>query len=580
MQIIEDNSYSVLILAGGRLNHKIIGPAPSLNQHPVALVDGSGYALIHTAQRLRANNEPSTIYVVTDTLIKDTPPMACSSYWEWIVIEPQDSIIGTLMRALEQITDENLLVIPITTLPPQQIPPGEWIGFSKYPLPRENWSSVKDPSSPNPVFFDKFKCNATEEASHAFTGIIKTKRNFLIEAINSLKSSKLENYDLIYVAKFLWANKSSGIELIDWLDLGHLATYSKRRLTKLESRDFNYIEYDRDRDIIRKSSRNLSALLGEIDYIASLPESCKRYFPRILKISNKEDINCWVEYEYIPFPNMAELFLHWDIGPNAWAQLIDRLAVILKSLKEENKPTFEQTKSDVRWLYSEKMDLRLNKLKKYPPTLDSTFADINWNEWWGNPYTIEIINSSGSKTFNKIRLNSALNDTQSLLTDLKPLEETVYLEKIHGDFCFNNILADPITGVVRLIDPRGERPNTLHPIGFGDARYDIIKLLHSSKYLYDAIVNNMFSLTCSNKIIYLCLKIPSHYDTVNTQIEQKIIKKNLSNDEERLLTSSLFFSMLDIHKESSLRCMALTCIGQLIYSGNFSNALRSFKSIP
>ena len=575
------NTYSAIILAGGTLDHKIIGPSPPLNKHPVALVDGSGYALTQTTKRLRQVPEISSIYVVIDTPKEIVPPMASADHWEWIIVEPQDSVIGTLSEALQKIKNQNLIIIPITTLPPLCIPPGEWIGFSQQKLIRENWSSILQPLSSKPVFLDKLSPHVKDEApSHAFTGIIKAKKDSLNLAISSFKKPEVENYDLLHVAIELWKKKKARIELFDWLDLGHIATYSKRRLSKLESRSFNSIQYDRGRDVIKKTSSNIKTLQGEIKYINSLQETCKRYFPRILATSTSVDDKCWVEYEYIPFANMAELFLHWDIGPNAWSTLIDRLAVITKSIKHEDVPKFATKTGDMAWLYHEKMQTRLNNLAKDPPRLDITSVHSDWKYWWENPYKVAIIvDSTKSEKACEIKLDSALHDSELLLSELNPFEKDIILRKIHGDLCFNNILADPITGVVRLIDPRGETPDSTWPIGFGDARYDMIKLLHSSKYLYDLIVNDMFTIKFLKNTVYFSVKIPGYYNFVNKEIEDKIIGKSLTDDEERILTSSLFFSMLYLHRENPLRCMALTCIGQLIYTGNFSNALESFRSI-
>jgi F-type H+-transporting ATPase subunit b len=54
-----------------------------------------------------------------------------------------------------------------------------------------------------------------------------------------------------------------------------------------------------------------------------------------------------------------------------------------------------------------------------------------------------------------------------LLVALAPLEEHSQLQLIHGDFCFNNILCDPLYTAIRLIDPRGEAaPGGTLPPGF------------------------------------------------------------------------------------------------------------------
>ena len=131
------------------------------------------------------------------------------------------------------------------------------------------------------------------------------------------------------------------------------------------------------------------------------------------------------------------------------------------------------------------------------------------------------------------------------------------------------------SSTVKLIDPRGERPeaNASWPVGLGDERYDAIKLLHSSRYLYDVIVNNMFDLKITKENITLKLEMPPQYTFVNNMISELIIKNGLSKDEERVLTSSLFFSMIPLHRKEALHCIAFICIGLLIYEDKFDKIL-------
>ena len=85
------------------------------------------------------------------------------------------------------------------------------------------------------------------------------------------------------------------------------------------------------------------------------------------------------------------------------------------------------------------------------------------------------------------------------LPKIYPLEMNSQLQLIHGDFCFNNILCDPLYSAIRLIDPRGEAaPGNTFPPGYGDSRYDLVKLYHSIGGKYDSIVNNLFKVKWTN----------------------------------------------------------------------------------
>ena len=76
-------------------------------------------------------------------------------------------------------------------------------------------------------------------------------------------------------------------------------------------------------------------------------------------------------------------------------------------------------------------------------------------------------------------LNGQLCPPKTLLRDLSKelpkFEHSRPLRRIHGDLCFNNVLADPLHGTVRLIDPRGERAtDPTISLGYGDPRYDLL----------------------------------------------------------------------------------------------------------
>ena len=148
--------------------------------------------------------------------------------------------------------------------------------------------------------------------------------------------------------------------------------------------------------------------------------------------------------------------------------------------------------------------------------------------------------------------------------------------RIHGDLCFNNVLADPLHGTVRLIDPRGERAtDPTIPLGYGDPRYDLIKLLHSGVYLYDAAVQGFFSLNPDQDVgtansWRAQLVPPYNYQMVAKIFTQFSRNRQLSAAEERYLTASLFFSMLPLHSDSVRRQQLFTLIACCLVTDCFN----------
>ena len=91
-------------------------------------------------------------------------------------------------------------------------------------------------------------------------------------------------------------------------------------------------------------------------------------------------------------------------------------------------------------------------------------------------------------------LNSTITKLQN---KLKQIEKQRPLAFGHGDLCFNNILIEPISGIIKLIDPKADSIGN-NKIGYVDPLYDLANLNHSFSCFYDSIVNNMFSISYIN----------------------------------------------------------------------------------
>ena len=562
---------TALVLAGGSLAAKSLGPSPLLSRSPVELPDGSGFALDHIRERLQNTPEINALMVVVDADHPQPRAMRGSHQWHWLPIPAQPSVVASLEAALAFISTEQVLIQPITTLPPASLPEGCWIGLGDQALPRENWSAVSAVESDAPQFHPKNRPRSGEEPeSHPFTGLISAPtarlRQLLAERQQQPGWTEGSDLDLLSIAELLWRQGETRLEQLPWLDLGHRATASRRRMSRLTSRGFNNVSYCASEDLIRKHSRDTTRLAQEAAYFEELPLALRRFFPAC--ISHQSGL---LELEYIPFPSLAELFLHWQIGPNGWSQLMQRLSRVRTALAEA--PTIMPTPVvNVDWLYSRKLQQRLRQLHYQPPTLaDGT----SWADWWTQPWTLELSARHGD-AIHTLKLQAPAEAATALLESLPNLEVSRQLQRIHGDLCFNNILAEPQSGSIRLIDPRGERPDDAPwPIGFGDPRYDQIKLLHSGRYLYDVVVNDLFSLERLRPgHLRLNLDVPAHYDELQQAMECSGLLHGLLPEEERWLTSSLFFSMLPLHREDGDRCLAFIAIGLMILEAKFDAVLR------
>ena len=565
---------TVLILAGGSLSTRQIGPIPSLNDNPVNLADGSGLA------RSRIHDHYQPLDGVKLCLLSDQSdtihrPHLCDSGLETLLIKPQPDVIASLREALPSIHTPWLLLQPITSLPALIPEPRCTIELGERPMVRENWSAVAEHETGAPRFLSRDQPAPSDEGpSHPFTGVICAPSDLIKASIPE------EGSDLLLLAERIWQKGEACFRLSPWRDLGHRATYHCSRLSRLSSRSFNQIRYDKQSDLILKCSTDKQRLQQEHHYLKTIPPKLQRYFPAVIseeliEIGNEQ--SC-LELEYIPYPNLAELFLHWKVGANGWQLISQRLATIRQSLLNSEIPAPPPAPVSTNWLYSQKLQQRLEQVNQNPPELDHSL-EINWSTFWSNPLQLELLNSSGNALTETLQLPCPESTCNSLLQALPSLEKPKQLQRVHGDFCFNNILVEPLTGSIRLIDPRGESaPASTWPTGFGDPRYDLVKLLHSSRYLYDVVCNSLFHLDCKSSTIQLQLDVPEHYAYVNRTINEQVIQGALSAEEERLLTCSLFFSMLPLHRQEPLHCLVFSCIGVLIHEQRFDAVLKAAQA--
>ena len=129
--------------------------------------------------------------------------------------------------------------------------------------------------------------------------------------------------------------------------------------------------------------------------------------------------------------------------------------------------------------------------------------------------------------------------------------------------CFNNILVDQLSGSVKLIDPKAYFNKKDNFLGLIDPNYDLAKINHSCKYLYDSVVNNLYYMQVNNNEVDISIYAPLEYDLVNKLFNQYLIKKNLDQNTLRFLTASLFISMLPLHIDDENRMICFAILGSI-----------------
>lgn len=238
--------------------------------------------------------------------------------------------------------------------------------------------------------------------------------------------------------------------------------------------------------------------------------------------------------EYYGYPTVAEYYLYWDLNEDNWRRLFSRLQ---SALRRFNTFPYAISQAAYSEFYFQKTAQRLEEFfAKLPLELRRALEKEI------------IVNGRSCRPFATLA-----GEVQSRLA-------AMYGEKdfcvMHGDFCFNNILYDVPSGIVRLIDPRGSFGE--HCVGiYGDQKYDLAKLKHSAEHGYDFLVNGLFTLQHAGPKFDYTLATRACGPLVAGLSRALIADLGQKDRDIELLTSLLFLSMCPLHAEDPARQLTL-----------------------
>ena len=459
-------------------------------------------------------------------------------------------VIDTIKKSIDFIQEDFVNICPITTIPDNQFTETKSIYFGDNKISKENWSAISYLNKKNVEYLFKKKDIDFKKKCYPFTGRISSGKNNIKDALEEINTDQMD--DLLYLAKILIEKYDHSIKHEKWYDAGHNTTYFETKISSFSSRFFNEIKYNYKRNSIIKISQDTIKQKKEINFYKKIPSKLKVFFPIFLTQDRQDKVN--LELEYLPFPNLSEIFLFRKIGANRWENIVKSLFNIYSEFYLNNES--KKFLYDSSHLYSEKLKRRINILNKIVDNLN-------------NKLLYKIINT-GVKVNNNF-LPSLKVTYGQLQKELKEIEKQRPLLFGHGDLCFNNILIEPISGSIKLIDPKADSIGD-KKIGYVDPFYDLAKLNHSFRCFYDSIVNNMFFISSKNNQYVLKIYKSFNYDVANFYF-QKIFLENLIDKEIlRILTSNLFLSMIPLHKDDEQRMGALLIIGiSLFYDIDIKN---------
>ena len=324
-----------------------------------------------------------------------------------------------------------------------------------------------------------------------------------------------------------------------WNDCGHLDSYYESRLNYHNLRHFNSLTYDADRGLVTKRSQDSEAFRHQVRWFNQVPDELNSFLPRIYASSDGPEP--YITMDLLTIPTVSDLLVNCSLNLGAWndvARKIKKLQYMLGGYSFKS-PLAPQIATEV---YIGKTTRRiLQYLDQYPDASDL------WVSVSGRRFGLDCVLET-------------LHDysTQNRLLSLSSLVP------IHGDLCFTNIMYDPRSRQIKLIDPRGEFGV---PGIYGDPRYDKAKLMHSYAGGYDLIVSDRFDhLVAANGFLECRIHRVDYHNNVQEIFENEIFIDEDDRSQCRAIQALLFLSMLPLHCDSPERQFAMLHVGLSLYA--------------
>jgi len=472
------------------------------------------------------------------------------SAYEWTVLTVQDSsslgetVAGSL-AALERRDQQELGALYIQfadTLvePPCTATDGDEIAFDVVDHPIR-WTTFETTADDRIETVSGKFSTISNAQTKTFVGQFKfTEPTALLSSIKRSTDGENREIDPFYsgLLDYLKSRSYTLRQPDKWIDVGHLDTYHRAKMQFLNTRKFNEVRVNEDRNTIIKRSDNEDVLIPEINWYTQIPKDLKPYTPRVFNFQTGPET--FIELEHISHPSLSDIHLYGNHGIHIWKNIFAALFDLVDEFREYKKDECSATAREE--MYLDKTRNRLAWLREQG-SFENFFKDNVWINGRVYPSVQSILDS--------------LADDLGALGVLEPIESCV----IHGDFCFSNILFDVRTSSLKLVDPRGEfGPYDVH----GDFRYDLAKLIHSVDGHYDFIINDRFSIeTVSSD---QSIEYTVHTNEIHERQRDLFISMLESRYPKEItklwaIESLLWLSMVPLHDDDTERQQAMLAQG-------------------
>ncbi|MFK7873442.1 MAG: hypothetical protein AB8C84_09820 [Oligoflexales bacterium] len=532
---------AVLVLAAGSAKKKI--PALPLSQDCLAFLPINSQPLARLVINFYKDHGVQHVYIACEERDVDALTEELKIYGDSVhilSIESTSNVVDTLSLACLQIQHEDLIVHAVTTIPTVFLNDSESVLLEDCLAYPEDWSGVLPQKFPHTQFVSKSE-ERPDVKAHAFTGVFRCHKSLILEVAPRLKGNQRK--DLLNLICKAYENTDFLWKKDEWLDCGHVQKFYQTRKKIFGSRYFNSISIEEKTDVLKKTSTNIKKLYAEKSYIEKLPDELKIFFPRVVSYDESKDL-AELKMEYYGYPTLAEMMLYWDLPLSLWDSLFQKLSDALSIFREYN---FSYSEEATQNIYVNKTLERVKDFRE-----QNVFSTLNIF----NQETI-VINNVEMPGWGKV--------SHHIEKVYKSSFSKENFTAIHGDFCFNNILGDPFTAIIKLIDPRGSFGGSECQIS-GDHKYDWAKWGHSVVGCYDYIVNDLFHIE-QNKEDEWILDIPERpwQKDLKHLFWKQVDESKLEREKISWIISTLFLSMTPLHKDNPLRQQAMFLTGLQLY---------------
>jgi capsular polysaccharide biosynthesis protein len=409
----------------------------------------------------------------------------------------------------------------------------------------DEWTYFKDNNGIITDILDKCPLSENHQISN-FSGIFVglfgfTNPHYFLELLKQY-SNVHSDMDTFYQAIFTYSQEYpfTILHSQNWFDVGHSDNYSKAT-TSVAARSFNSIEIDEQRGILKKKSENKEKLVNEIRWYLQIPNKLQYLLPRVYDYS-LDLTDPYVSMEYYGYHTLHESLVFGDLPLVKWQAIFQKL---LFAINDMGKFTVTgeriQFEAALRDIYLQKTFDRLDMMRNEP----------DFHSFFENTITIN------EKEYRS--LNEYLKMLPQLIEKLVVYTFTGQFNIIHGDLCFANILIEDTYDFIRVIDPRGKF-GTFDI--YGDARYELAKLMHTLEGKYDFIIEDMFDIdVIGNTIEY---HVHKQIDNI-TNVFLDVFRESIDNIQAvRLIEATLFLSMIPLHSDYKQRQFAMLATGVML----------------